>query len=362
LARIGEAVPELAPEIVTGVSAGAINAAFVTNHSGSFEQACTALANLWAGLSVPDVVRDAPLHLAAGVLRWGVQLISGGTEVAHGARALLDATPLRQLLLQAFDAPDGLLPGVARKLEDGRLGALAVTATNYRSGAAVTFVQRRAGAPPDRWERPHRVGRRATLSVDHVMASASIPLLFAPVRLESSWYGDGAVRQLAPLSPALHLGAARILAISTTRGPTPPPPSEPATAAIARPSAARIAGVVLNALLNDHLESDATNLRRLSHLAALVPEAARDGLRPVSLLTLRPSDDLGELARKHEASLSLPLRHLVRGWGTRESPASDLLSTLLFESAYTRELIDCGRRDVEARLDEIVAFLRADGG
>ena len=219
LQRLGEAVGELEVGIVTGVSAGAINAAFLANHRGSFGTATRELARLWATLSTDDVLRSAPLELARNVTRWGMQLLSGGLDPLHKVRGLVDTAPLRELLTRILCDGDGELAGVRRNLEHGRLSALAVTTTSYATGQAITFAQRASDQPALSWRRPYRVGRSATIGVDHVMASAAIPLLFPAVKLEGTWHGDGSVRQAAPLSPALRLGAERVLVISTVREP-----------------------------------------------------------------------------------------------------------------------------------------------
>jgi NTE family protein len=298
------------------------------------------------------VLRVDRRRLLGNVLRWGAQLLSGG---AGGATvdALLDNSPLRRLLLEHLRVDTGgWLTGIADKLSSRRLEALAITATNYGSGRAETFVESSLDASSQVWSRSYRIGRPARLSVDHVMASSAIPVLFPPVELGGCWYGDGGVRQTAPLSPALRLGADRMLVISTTRGPADVPDGP-----YPRPSVARVLGVVANALLNDHSEYDAAHLARISRLLQASPQSTWGQLRPVSLLYIRPSQDLGALAAAHEATLPLALRHLLRGWGGSRAQSSDLLSTVLFEGAYTRELIACGRRDAEAHLDRVLELI-----
>jgi NTE family protein len=193
------------------------------------------------------------------------------------------------------------------------------------------------------------------VGLDHVMASAAIPVLFPAVHLNGSWHGDGSVRDTAPLSPALHLGADRILVISTVRGSNVCEPGE--VYLNAYPSLARVVGVTLNSLLYGNTDNDAAQLRRLTELARSCPAARAAGLRPVELLVMRPSDDLGEIAGHYEDQLPRAVRYLTRGLGTKQPHSADLLSTLLFESAYTRRLIECGRKDAENRLDELLAFV-----
>jgi NTE family protein len=354
LERLGEAAEGLDFNIITGVSAGAINAAYLANSLETFAGASRALSELWAGLTTERVVKAAPVQMMGNVMRWGTQLLSGGVQPLPTARGLLNTAPLRAVLEQALAGPEGMLSGVASKLQAGRLDAFAVTTTSYETGYAVTFAQRRLGRPSLSWERPHRIGRSAQIGIDHVMASAALPIFFPAVQIDGAWHGDGSVRDTAPLSPALHLGADRILLISTVRGPVEGT-ALPITSA-PYPSLARIVGVTLNSLLYGHAEYDAIQLRRFTELARACPAARAAGIRPVDVLMIRPSEDLALIAAEYESQLPRSIRYLTRGLGTQERNSSDLLSALLFESKYTRRLIECGRRDAERRLDELVRF------
>lgn len=356
LQRLGEAVGDLEFGVITGVSAGAINAAFVANHRGPFGSATHELAGLWNALSTEEVLRGAPLELARNVTRWGVQLLSGGLETLPRVRGLLDTAPLRALLMRVLCDEQGELSGVRDNLERRRLGAFAVTTTSYATGQAMTFAERAAGQPRVSWQRPYRMGCSATIGVNHVMASAAIPLLFPAVKIDNSWHGDGSVRQAAPLSPALRLGARRVLVISTVREPSDHPPES--TREDPYPSLARIVGVTLNSLLYGHTEFDAEQLRRITDLVRASGEPT--GFKPVELFLMRPSADLAQVAAKYEHKLPRALRYLTRGLGTRDENSTDLLSTLLFDSAYTEQLVECGRRDADAQIDALVRFVRTE--
>jgi NTE family protein len=350
--------PELSLDILTGVSAGAINAAHLAVHPGSFAEATDALAALWLRLSTDQVFRTDWPSLFGRVLRSGIQLVSGGRRVPGRRRGMVDTEPLRCFLHEALaaDPVAGALVGIRENLARGRLRAVAVTTSSYTAGTSVTWVEGEEIAP---WRRSHRLGASCQLSVEHVMASSSLPLLFPSVALDGEWHGDGGIRLSAPLSPAVHLGARRILAISTRHK------SGSAVAAHAPmidgyPPPAQIAGSLINALFLDLIDADALRLERINELLARVPDEHRDGLRPVNLLLMRPSQDLGALANDYEPRLPRGFRFLTRGLGTRETRSNDLLSLVMFQPDYLHQLIELGRADAEKRLDELLAFTKPD--
>jgi NTE family protein len=354
LRRIGRAYPDLRPAILVGGSAGAINAAYLAAHPGSFSEATVGLAGLWNQLTTDRVLRVEGHWLLRNALRWAVRLVSGGWRLAPEVRGLLDTAPLRSLLEAFLGAIDGEIVGVGRNLEDGNLQAIALTTIDYATGETVTWVQ---GCRIKDWERPLRRSVKTRLTVDHVMASAALPLVFPAVELAGSWHGDGGVRLHAPFSPAVHLGASRILAISTRwRGATSGP-LEPASKAY--PPLAQIGGVLLNAVFLDLIDEDALNLQRVNGLLRRIPPGERAGLRPIDLVVIRPSQHLGRLARECEACLPHGLRFMTRGLGTREASSPDLLSLLTFDPGYLRRLIEIGEADAQAHMEEIAAVVEA---
>jgi NTE family protein len=252
----------------------------------------------------------------------------------------------------AVGADDDAIPGNAANLRDGRLEALALTATSYTTGRSVTFVQ---GPAIPGWDRGNRRSRAARIRVDHVLASSALPFLFPAVAVGDAWYGDGGMRLTAPFSPAIHLGADRILAISTRHPPTERELEEHVS--LGYPSAARVAGVVMNSIFLDQFDGDALRLERINRLIEDIREEDRDGLRPVRLLVLRPSRDLGVLANDFEPRQPRTLRFLTRGLGTRKLRSNDLLSLIMFQPDYLARLVDLGEADAEARHDELAAFL-----
>jgi NTE family protein len=237
----------------------------------------------------------------------------------------------------------------------GRLRAAAITTTNYATSQSVTWVE---GRDVPMWTRPMRTSVAARLRVDHIMGSSALPLFFPAVRIDGDWHGDGGIRLTAPLSPALHLGAARILAISTRYQRTQTEPS--LEQARAYPSPAQVLGLLMSAVFLDNFDHDAMNLDRLNKLIEALPESSRMGLRPVDLLIVRPTRDLAKIAGEHEVRLPGSFRFLLRGLGTKESRSSDSLSMVLFEPEYVGRLLELGRSDAEARMGDIEAFLSGE--
>jgi NTE family protein len=355
LQALAERVPDLRIDILTGVSAGAINAAHLANHTGRFTEAAADLGRLWLDLTTDDVFRTDWRSLFSHVVRSGAQLVSGGHHVPGRSRGMVDTQPLRDLLHRALGAHSelGELRGIRENLSAGKLRAIAITTSSYSAGTSVTWVEGREIEP---WRRAHRIGRACRLTVEHVMASASLPLFFPAVALEGEWHGDGSIRLSAPLSPAVHLGARRILAVSTRHRPQPG--AEQALLVDGYPPPAQIAGSLLNALFLDLFDGDALRLERINEL--LGSDEQRLGARRIELLLLRPSRDLGTLANAYEPRLPRGFRFLTRGLGTRETRSNDALSLIMFQHDYLRELVDLGRADALDRIDEVLRFVGGD--
>jgi NTE family protein len=358
LSYLAQEFPEVVPPIVTGVSAGAVNAAYLASHVEPFPERAHGLRRLWMDLEMADVFRVDARHLSWQVGRWGLKLVSGGARAQPGVQGLVDTEPLRRLLYRVLHAENGELPGVAQNLQSGLLDAFALTTTSYATGRSVTWVQASEDSHIQAWERAHRRSVTAPISVEHVMASAALPLFFPAVRLDRGWYGDGGIRLTAPLSPAVHLGADRILAISTRYVRSPAEAEEPAIDGY--PPPVQVAGVLMNAIFLDLLDADALRLQRINELVAKLPPEQRGGMRHVELLILRPSLDLGLLASEYEVDLPRAFRFLVRGLGTHQTRSADALSLILFQPGYLRRLVALGERDARARREDIAAFLGVD--
>ncbi len=346
--------PDLKVPIVTGVSSGGINAAHLASHHGSFAQAVRELVALWERLTVEEVFRvDAPSLTWIG-MRWIFQLLSGGVGGAVRVRGLVDTTPLRNYLSEVLHAVDGELTGIQYNLALGKLKAIALSTSSYTTGQSLTWIQ---GQDLHDWTRPQRRSQQTVLTVDHVMASSALPLFFPAVRVGDEYYGDGGLRLSTPLSPAIHLGAEKILAISTRYSRTAAEARLPDVTGY--PPPAQVLGVILNSVFLDLLDQDALRLERLNQLLRKMPLEDRGDLRPVSLLILRPSLDLARLANEFEPQLPKTFRFLTRGLGTRQQKSPDFLSMVLFQPDYIGRLIALGESDAEAHAEEIDVFIRS---
>ncbi len=353
LRSIARRHPELQVPVVTGVSAGAINAAHLASHHGSFFQSVEELSELWRNLTVNDVFRTDTWSLVLNIFRWGAQLVSGGLGGPPKVRGLVDTEPLRRYLKEVLHAVDGELTGIDYNIERETLRAVGLSTSSYTTGQSVTWIQ---GAPEVKeWKRPRRIGRRARLTVEHVMASCSLPLFFPAIRLEDGWYGDGGVRLSAPLSPALHLGAQRILVVSTRYDRSIEEAEKPAVEGY--PPPAQVVGQMMNSVFLDVLDQDTLRLKLINRLLRKIPEDQREGLDVVDVLTLRPSQDLGRLAAGFEPELPWLFRWLTRGLGTRETESPDSLSMVLFEPDYLRRIMELGEADAEKQSGRIEEFL-----
>ncbi|MAF64346.1 MAG: patatin [Planctomycetes bacterium] len=354
LRHLSRRFPELEVPILTGVSAGGINAAFLANHTGSFARKVDTLLEWWLSITVDQVFRVDGSSLVSHLLRGLAQFAwFGGRDGARQLRGMVDTAPLRALLQRGLTGgADGELTGIESNLSQSDLRAVALTTTRYDTGQTVIWTQ---GRDISVWKRPQRLARAGKLRVEHVLASAALPWLFPAVRIGKNWYGDGGVRLHAPLAPAIHLGADRILAISTRYGRNDAEVDLSKTDLY--PPPAQVAGILLNSIFLDLLDQDAYNLERVNDLLKRVPEQERGDLRQIDLLVLRPSRDLGKLANEYEPSLPPLFRFLTRRLGTRSSRNQDLLSLIMFQPDYIEQLIATGERDAEERAEEIAQFL-----
>ncbi len=348
-------LPELRFSIITGVSAGAINAVHYAAHSGTLAEAACELCDVWSRLRVEDIFRVDIPSLVRHFTRWTTRLASGGTATPT-VRGLVDTRPLAETIQRSSPTIDGEIIGIERNLERGYLKAFALTGLNYTTGQTVTWIQ---GRDVQHWHQPRHRSLSARITVDHVMASASLPLFFPAVRLGDDWYGDGGIRLSTPLVPALRLGASRILAVS--------PHYEPSYEEAERrksegyPPPVQILSHLADAVFLDVLDEDVRRLVGMNHLLAKLPPKEWGQLRHVDIQVLRPSQDLGELANKYEPRLPAGFRYLIRGLGSKETETSDFLSMVMFQEDYLQRLIELGEADTEARIDEVRALVAGTG-
>jgi NTE family protein len=347
--------PDLAVPVLTGASAGAVNAIHLASRTGRFAARIEDLTRLWTSLSVEHVFRVDALSLLPRSLRWLVQLgLLGGRRHVPQGRGLVDTSPLRRFLHRALGTEDGSLPGIEHNLRHGGLHAVALSTTHYGSGSTVVFCQ---GREVEAWERPQRHSVLTQLRVDHVMASSALPLFFPAVEIGQQWFGDGSIRLHAPLAPAVHLGARKIIAVST-RAPTPPRAPQPLPPAD-YPPPAQILGVLFNSVFLDLLDQDALRLERINRLLSAARGDPGEGLRPVELLVSRPTVEIGEIAREYEPRLPGLFRFLTRRLGTRERRGRDLLSMLMFQKDFLTRIIELGESDADDRTDAIAKFIES---
>lgn len=355
LAAIAELLPAGAINpfpVIVGTSAGAINAVSLASGAMDFTRAVEHLTLFWQGFESRHVLRSdwsGVLHQATRF--FAHSLLGLGSHVPV---ALLDSSPLRDLLQDRIN-----FPGVEQAIAGHHLRAVAVTAFGYSSSQAVTFYQGKGTI--NGWLRHRRIGMPTALTVEHLLASSAIPLLFAPVKIGEEYFGDGAVRQSAPISPALHLGANRVLVVGVSGNPRGPDlqAGQSHYYNAQQPTLAQIGGHMLNSTFIDSLESDIELLERLNHFSRLLPRQSDNlGLSPVEVLVIAPSQPIDEIAARHRHELPAALRMFLRGPGATKTSGAGVLSYLLFEAGYCRELIELGRRDAMAKRDALCQFLR----
>src|SRR3989454_10845487 len=340
LAGLAERLPGLEFPILSGMSVGAINTFYLAAHPGPLASAVAGLREQWDRLTSDEVYRVRPARLAGSLLRWAWHGATGRRRGPVAVHGLADTEPLRAFLTQCIDPR-----GIAANIAYGRLRSVALSAMSYTTGHPVTFVQGSSETPT--WDGAHGSALPTTLTVDHVMASAAIPIVFPAVRIGAQFYGDGSIRQTAPVAPALSLGARAVVASGLTTARNTASPARPGD----YPSAAQALGLLFDAVFLDALEADAERLDRVNLLLASLPPGgpAPDGLRPVELLLLHPTRDLADLAAGQGQLLPPRVRRIVRALGGQRDAASDFLRVLLFHPIHTSRLVEAGYEDLRAQ-------------
>jgi len=336
-------------QVIVGTSAGAVAASVLAAEAHHWRRAVAGLERVWANFQSSQVFHVDARHMLRAGAHWVLALISGGLVLAP-PKSVLDNTPLRELLSVHVDCS-----GIRRSIKRGHVRAFALCASSYSSGQTVAFFD---GIDSIRdWSRVQRIGVRTQLTLDHLMASAAIPLLFPPIRIGDEYYGDGAMRQIHPLSPAIHLGADRLLIIGVRA-------RRAAGVQVNRlpplmPTPGEIFGYMLDTLFTDQIYGDLEQLERFNELVHAAPQAARGG-RPIETLMLAPSVDPRELAARHAGEMPRGLRALLRVIGGRDVSGDQLASYLTFEAGYTRALIELGYRDAMEARTALMAFMSGE--
>src|SRR5215470_1871460 len=336
-------------QVIVGTSAGAVAAGVLASEAHQWRRAVEGLERVWANFRSDQVFHVDPVHMLRAGMHWTMALGSGGL-VLTPPKSILDNSPLRHLLGVHVD-----FAGIRRSIARGHLRAVALCSTSYYTGHSFAFYDGVEGCAD--WARVQRIGRRTELTLDHLMASVAIPLLFPPMRLGDEYFGDGAMRQLNPLSPAIHLGADRLLIIGVRARQSAGVTVTRAHALM--PSPGEIFGYMLDTLFTDQIYGDLEQLEKINDLVRLAPQAAR-GERPIETLMLAPSVDPREIAARYAAEMPSGLRALLRVIGGRDASGYQLASYLTFEAGYTRALIELGYRDAMEARAALMAFMSGE--
>lgn len=346
-----QAEPQRNPfPIICGTSAGGVNAGVLAVQADHFARAVGRLSEVWRNFRPGHVYRADVPGVVANSLRW----LSGlffGAFIPSGGLSMLDNRPLQKLLEQHLD-----FASIRRNIERGALDAISVTCSGYTSGQSCSFFE--AGPLLQGWNRLQRVGIKCALKVEHLMASTAIPFVFPAYKVNREYFGDGSIRQIAPISPALHLGAERVLVIGTASVRAQAPER---TRGDGRPTLAQVAGHVMSSVFLDGLSVDIERIEHINRTISLTlrgdPRDAGLPLRRVDVMVLTPSQAIEGIAQKHVHRLPFAIRALMRLFGAMRRSGGNLASYLLFEQAYCGELMQLGYQDAIARREEITAFL-----
>ena len=339
--------------IICGTSAGGINAASLASGSQHFRKSVCKLEFVWKNLKVEEVYRVDSRSMIRRFFHWLGSLLTGGMGKLN-PKSFLDNAPLESLLSKMID-----FDAIQEAIDNGTLRALSITASGYNSGQSVSFFQ---GVPDaEGWNRAQRVGTRARIDARHLMATSAIPFVFPAVQINREWFGDGSVRQVAPISPALHLGAEKVLVVGVS-----PPREEPLERLYAPdyPSLAQVAGHLMNSVFIDGMEVDLERIARVNRTLSFVPHEVKErrdvALREVDILVIAPSKPLELIAARHAGHFPWTMRFILGGLGALRRQGSVLASYLLFHRRYARDLIELGYTDTMRRREDILRFLGYD--
>lgn len=330
-------------QIFSGSSAGAINAIFMASQAENFSVGVEKLKTLWESMDVDNIYKSNLLSLFKTGLQFVFELSLGGLYKKKQARALLDTSPLRELISDNVN-----FSKVQENIDTGILHGVSITTMNYTTGNSRIFVQ--GNESIENWKRVRRLSVKAKLNVKHILASSAIPILFQPVKIFGHYYGDGSLRNYTPLSPAVKMGADKVMVIGVRLKE-----KKIDERVQALPSLARILSMVLNSVLHDAIDLDYEYLERINKTIGTYKEDPRHSYKKLSVLISRPSMDIGKIALEEMEHLPKSIAYFLRGLGTHKE-AADLTSFLLFEPSYTKRLIQLGYSDVKGQANDVKAF------
>jgi NTE family protein len=356
LKAIAEFMPRRAHspfQVISGTSAGALNAVTLAVNARQFRRGVKYLLGIWTNAQVKDIYRSDVLGVLANTLRWLAGLVLSMLGINRMNRvSLLDNSPMAIFLEETLPCEQ-----IQESIDAGMLHALSITASGYGSGHSVTFYQGVAGIEP--WKRTRRLGMEAKIGIEHLLASSAIPFIFPAVHIHREYFGDGSMRQIAPISSALHLGADKVMLMGAWHADDE---EERRSKTESYPTLAQIAGHALDSIFLDGLEVDLERVQHINETVKLIPEELRAAtdMRHIEVLVITPSQPLEKIAERHIAQLPWTIRLLLRSVGVMQRSGANLVSYLLFEKHYCRALIDLGYQDAVNRRDEIVKFLGCD--
>ena len=350
LKAISEIIPDSNPfRIISGTSAGAINASLLASRAESFKEAVGLLSNVWTNFKTKKVYRTDAATMLKNSLQWLLTISSGGALVRN-PKSLLDNSPLRHLLEETIN-----IQGIQNNIDRGNLDAFAITAASYSSKKSVTFFQSEKDTID--WERFLRVGVKTDIAIDHLMASIALPLIFPAVKINNEYFGDGAMRQATPLSPAIRLGAEKLLIITTDLKSY----KNHLTDNQIYPSIGEVGGYMLDALFTGGLLSDLERLDRINQIIENSGDSSvqtsTKKMKHIEYCVISPSEDINKIAKEHYKDAPYSIKILMKGLGLKNRKESELLSFLLFESSFTSSLIELGFQDGMTKQSEIKAIL-----
>ena len=356
LKAIAEFLPRRAHspfQVISGSSAGALNAVTLAVNARQFRRGVKYLLGIWTNAKVQDIYRSDVLGVFANSTRWLAGLVLSVLGINRMNRvSLLDNSPLTVFLEETLPCEK-----IQESIDAGVLHALSITASGYGSGQSVTFYQGVAGIEP--WKRTRRLGMEARIGIEHLLASSAIPFIFPAVHINREYFGDGSVRQIAPISSSLHLGADKVMVMGAWHADDE---EERRSRTESYPTLAQIAGHALDSIFLDGLEVDLERVQRINETVELIPEELRAAtdMRHIDVLVITPSQPLEKIAERHIAQLPWTIRLLLRSVGVMQRSGANLVSYLLFEKHYCRALIELGYQDALKRRDEIEKFLGCD--